>query len=146
VRGSGIVEMLRRLAAVRLLDSWELLDTVDAFGALTATQKTMLQTLMVTQTFASGEVIASSGEPLRACFLLVEGSVEILHGEERVGRVEAGGFLGEVNLLYESAKLGVTYRASGDVKAYRLPKRDLVWFLKKNPGVYVRLAALAHGA
>lgn len=146
VRGSGIVELLRRLAAVRLLDSWELLDRIDCFGSLTATQKTMLQTLMVAQTFQPGELLATAGEALRACFLVVEGEVEILLGDAVVGRVEAGSFLGEVNLLYESGKLGVTYRALGAVKAYRLPKRDLVWFLKKNPGVYVRLAALAHGA
>lgn len=146
VRGSGIVEMLRRLAAVRLLDSWELLESSDAFCTLTATQKTMLQTLMVAQSFEPGEVLAAEGEPLRACFLLIEGEVEILNGDEPLGQVSAGSFLGEVKLLYESGRLGVTYRALGPVRAYRLPKRDLVWFLKKNPGVYVRLAALAHGA
>ncbi|MNK30456.1 cAMP receptor protein [compost metagenome] len=146
VRGSGIVEMLRRLAAVRLLDSWELLDSIDAFGSLTATQKTMLQTLMVAQTFEDGQVLAAEGDPLRACFLVVDGEVEILRGSEVNGRASSGSFLGDVNLLYESGKLGITYRARGPVKAYRLPKRDLVWFLKKNPGVYLRLAALAHGA
>lgn len=144
VRGSGIVEMLRRLAAVRLLDSWELLDTIDAFGPLTATQKTMLQTLMLAQAFGPGDVLAREGEPLRACFLVIDGEVEILDGEERVGLVSTGGFLGEVDLLYESRRLGVTYRALGPVRAYRLPKRDMIWFLKKNPGVYVRLASLAY--
>ncbi len=146
VRGSGIVEMLRRLAAVRLLDSWELLDSIDAFGSLTATQKTMLQTLMVAQSFESGDVLAAEGENLRACFLVIEGEVEILHEGKAVARVGTGNFLGEVSLLYESGKLNYTCRAKGSVRAYRLPKRELVWFLKKNPGVYVRLAALAYGA
>lgn len=141
VRGSGIVERLRRLAAVRLQDSWELLDQVDVFGPLTATQKTMLQTFMVAQTFAPGEELASAGEGLRACFLVVEGEVERVEGERVLGTVGPGGFVGEVDLLYEPGKLDVSYRARGEVKTYRLPKRDLLWFLKKNPGVNVRLAA-----
>jgi CRP-like cAMP-binding protein/glyoxylase-like metal-dependent hydrolase (beta-lactamase superfamily II) len=146
VRGSGIVEMLRRLAAVRLLDSWELLDSIDAFGSLTATQKTMLQTLMVAQSFEAGEVLAAEGDLLRACFLVIEGEVEVSRGGEAVATIVPGSFLGEVNLLYEAGRLAHTYRAKGALRAYRLPKRELVWFLKKNPGVYVRLAALAHGA
>ncbi|HEY9898790.1 MAG TPA: cAMP/cGMP-dependent 3',5'-cyclic-AMP/GMP phosphodiesterase [Pantanalinema sp.] len=141
LRGSAIANALRHLAQMRLLDSWELLDGSKAFGSLTATQITQIQTFMRNEEASEGAFLSHEGEPQRDCFLVGEGEVEVLSEGRLHATIGRGGFLGEVPLLYASGKQHYSYRLRTPGVVYRLGRRDLADFLKKNPGLHLRLSS-----
>lgn len=141
LRGSEIANALRHLAQMRLLDSWELLDGSKAFGSLTSTQITQLQTFMRNEEAAEGAFLSREGEPQRDCFLVGEGEVEVLSEGRHCATVGRGGFLGEIPLLYGTGKQQYSYRLRTPAVVYRLGRRDLADFLKKNPGLHLRLSS-----
>jgi CRP-like cAMP-binding protein/glyoxylase-like metal-dependent hydrolase (beta-lactamase superfamily II) len=141
LRGSTVANTLRHLARMRLLDSWELLDGGEAFGQLTATQITQLQLVMRDETCDAGRVLLDEGQAVRDGFLVGAGLIELVQDGAVVGAVGRGAFLGELGPLYSGGKSCVGYRARTPAVVYRLARKDLMDYLKKNPGLYVRLAS-----
>lgn len=144
LRGSEIANTLRHLARMRLLDSWELLDGSPAFGPMTSTQLTQLQMIMRDEPHGAGDVISQEGHSQRDCFVLAAGVVDVLRDGEVVASLEKGAFLGEVGLLYSGGKQSFSYRMRTPGIVFRLARREFVDYLKKNPGLYVRLSSHAY--
>lgn len=140
LRGSTIANTLRHLARMRLLDSWELLDGSPAFGPMTSTQLTQLQMIMRDEPCEAERVLSHEGQAQRDCFVLASGVVDVLRDGAIVASVGKGAFLGEVGLLYNGGKQSFSYRARTPGVVYRLARREFVDYLKKNPGLYVRLS------
>jgi CRP-like cAMP-binding protein/phosphoribosyl 1,2-cyclic phosphodiesterase len=139
VRGTGLVATLQRLAHVRKLASWELLGRSAAFRQLTATQKTQLQSIMEDYQASDGEVLAHEGEKLAYAFLVAKGHVDVYEEGRKVFVLKKGDFSGEVPRMLNGGIGQRTLKAAGPVLVYRIPKRGMNQFLRKNPGVYMRL-------
>lgn len=141
LRGSEIASTLRHLARMRLLDTWELLDGSSAFGSLSATQLTQLQTILRDEALPPGAFLSCEGHPQRDCYILASGEIEVLREQNVVCTLGKGAFIGEASLLFNGGRQSFGYRTKNQALVYRLGRKDLVNFLKKNPGLYVRLAS-----
>lgn len=145
LRGSEIANTLRHLARMRLLDSWELLDGSPAFGPMTSTQLTQLQMIMRDELCEADHLLSQEGQSQRDCFVLAAGVVDVLRDGAVVSSLSKGAFLGEVGLLYTGGKQSYSYRTRTPGVLFRLGRRELVDYLKKNPGLYVRLSGYSYG-
>ncbi|MNL51556.1 Cyclic nucleotide-binding domain protein [compost metagenome] len=96
---------------------------------------------MCNEEAAEGAFLSHEGEPQRDCFLVGEGEVEVLSEGRLHATIGRGGFLGEIPLLYGSGKQHYSYRLRTPGVVYRLGRRDLADFLKKNPGLHLRLSS-----
>lgn len=70
------------------------------------------------QEFASGEDIITAGKKARAAFLILEGNVSIIEGENKFA-AEEGAILGEVAML-RSGPYAITAKAAGTVVTMRI--------------------------
>ncbi len=144
LRGTELAATLSRLAHVRQLASWELLNRSAAFRSLTATQKTQLQSIMEDYSVSEGEVLSLEGEKLKFCFLVSKGQIEVTQESKRIFMLKKGDFSGEVPKLLNGGVGNYTMKALSPARVYRIPKRGMTDFLRKNPGIYVRLTEHDH--
>ncbi len=140
VRGTALPTTLRRLAHMRRLDSWELLDACSAFGQLTATQKTQLQSIMEDLTVEEGATLVEAGERVKYAYLVAKGQVEVLGDGRRQKLLRKGDFSGQTSALLASSPSPHTLRALTDALVYRMSRRGMATFLRRNPGIFVRLS------
>lgn len=140
LRGTALPATLRRLARVRRLDSWELLDSSTAFCQLTSTQKTQLQSIMEDIEVSEGEVLMTEGERLRYCYLVAKGQVEVMSEGRRQSLLRKGDFSGQTPALLTGSASNQTLRAVTKGLVYRMSRRGMSAFLRRNPGIFVRLS------
>ncbi|MBI6546463.1 MAG: cyclic nucleotide-binding domain-containing protein, partial [Cyanobacteria bacterium NC_groundwater_1444_Ag_S-0.65um_54_12] len=145
LRGTEIMGSLRRLARVRKLVSWDLLGNSAAFCQLTATQKTQLQSIMEDIEITEGNLLAKEGERMHYCYLVAEGQVEVLQEGRQIEMLVKGDFSGEIIRLLNGGIGLYTLRAASPGTVYRIPRRGMTNFLRKNPGIYVRLTENCQG-
>lgn len=86
-----------------------------------------LGTRFLEKTYASGDVVFHEGDPGRALFVVVEGTVEITQatprGEQVVRTLGAGDAFGELALIDESRRSG-SARVAGSARLLILYKTD----------------------
>ena len=143
IRGSAIAATLRNLARMRTLDAAQLVEESSLFGELTSTQLTQLLGLLVDDRVEDGQVLIEEGGPVAGCFLLEGAEVEILRDGQRLTVARRGDVIGEVATFEARRRSGFTYRVVQGGVVYRLPRRALMDYLRKNPGVYVRMVSEA---
>jgi len=143
IRGSEIAATLRNLARMRAIDAARVVEESSLFGVLTSTQLTQLLGLLVDDRVHEGQVLVEQGATLPCCFLLDGAEVEILEGDQRKGLAVRGEVIGEVSGLEARRRSGFTYRVLRGGTLYRLPRRPLIEYLRKNPGIFVRLVSAA---
>ncbi|MFI5345612.1 MAG: cyclic nucleotide-binding domain-containing protein [Elusimicrobiota bacterium] len=116
-------ETTRRLAALR---------GVDLFNALTESEFSTLAGRLKTAPFAPGEALTRQGATGHWLYILAKGEAEVqLRGDggaERIARLKAGDFMGEMALLTGEPRTA-TVVAVDNVECYRLDRdsfRDVV--------------------
>lgn len=116
-------ETRRRLAALR---------GVDLFNALTEEEFLTLARRLTPAPFARGEALTRQGATGHWLYILAKGEAEVqLRGEggaEKIARLKAGDFMGEMALLTGEPRTA-TVVAVGNVECYRLDRdgfRDIV--------------------
>jgi diguanylate cyclase (GGDEF)-like protein len=92
--------------------------------------------------FADGESIFEIGEPGRSLYILIEGSVQVLHPNQptshQLARLGPGEFLGEMALLNDAPR-SATIRAAGPVEALVLEKEAFRQLVLERPDVSLKL-------
>lgn len=139
LRGTELLETLRRLARVRQLPAWDRLAYTPVFRQLTPTQRTQFQSMLEAVVLPDGTELTQAGQRARVCHLIDEGVV--------VGEAEglpditwgAGELAGELDRILDQKAASRHLVTRGPVTAYRMRAADLRRFLQQNPGVYLRL-------
>lgn len=86
-------------------------------------------------TFKEGEILCIEGDESQDLYILVEGEVVILKGNQRISEVvERGSSLGEMSFLL-GAKRTATLKAGSNGKAIRIPQEKIHQFLKEFPNL-----------
>lgn len=96
--------------------------------------------------FGQGEVIVRQGEPGDTCYILQEGSAEIVlrdsYGSESiVATLRQGGFFGEMSLLTGEPR-SATVKAKDDCTCIVIGSKAFQTIFRENPGITERLSAL----
>ena len=83
-------------------------------------------------TFAAGDVIFSEGDSGREMFGVLEGAVELRHGEEVIERVGERGFFGELALI-DHAPRNLTAVAVEDTRLAMVDERHFLFLVHETP-------------
>lgn len=139
IRGSKLKENLERLNQIRETNSWATLMSSDKFKTLTSHQITQLELIMHWEKKQPGDILIQENEPFQAAYIIKEGEVIVLKKGETIRKLVKGDFVGEIYALTKNFKSTYSFQALTNVEVYKIHREDLVKYLKKNPGVYMRM-------
>ena len=115
----NIVERVIALEGVELLDG------------LKPDQLARIAAVATQEHAAPGRVILTPEEPLEAMYVILDGCVELLKGDQPIHRAHQNGVLGSWALL-DSSPLPVTARAVEDTTLLRIAREDFFDLLSDN--------------
>jgi cAMP-dependent protein kinase regulator len=82
-----------------------------------------------------GESIVKEGEPGDSMFVVVQGMVNVAHGDRVVATMTDGAFFGEMALMTDSPRLA-SVSAAKDGLLFEIHRERLAEIFQKHPGVY----------
>ncbi|MEE9612846.1 MAG: cyclic nucleotide-binding domain-containing protein, partial [Desulfatiglandales bacterium] len=84
-------------------------------------------------TFETDHIIFHEGDNTQDLYILVSGQLDVLKGKKSIAEISAPGSLfGEMSFLL-GAKRTATVKARNEVKAIRIPKKEITVFLSESP-------------
>ncbi len=123
----------------------DFLRRVPLFHDLDEEQLARLAAMAREESHPGRQLLFREGDPVDALYLVREGTVTVfrsLKGRpmQILGRLESGGFFGEMGLLNRARRLA-SARTLGPATLVRIAKEELVGLLADNPGVELKLRA-----
>jgi small-conductance mechanosensitive channel/CRP-like cAMP-binding protein len=117
----------------------DVLERVDLFGALSATERGRLGTTARERRFGPGEFIVREGDPTSSMFVMETGRAAVtIHGaagdSRRLATLDPGAAFGEISLLTGEPRTA-TVRAVTEVTAIEIDKETLGPVLEENPAL-----------
>lgn len=79
------------------------------------------------------------GAKSESCFVIVEGTVEVVKGGRSIARLGPGDFFGEIALLDPGPRTA-TVRTQSEVLAVQLPRTGFLEVAQENPKILLRMA------
>jgi CRP-like cAMP-binding protein/phosphoribosyl 1,2-cyclic phosphodiesterase len=135
LRGTTMLERLKRLAQARVDGAWAVLDCNQALRRLSSAQKTQFESLVDRKELQVGEVLAARGEPAQGAYLL-DGATALLEGLDDKAFVR-GAFLAEVDAILGQKPVAQGVRVVQAGSAFFMPAERLRAFLGENPGTEI---------
>lgn len=139
IKGSELHAKFERLSDMRGTGTWEILTDSRFFRGITSAQKTQLELLMELIEVPAEEYFLNAGEIPGYAYIIKNGEVEV----EREGRVVEvlgrGDFCGEIFKIQKESPATFSFRTVVQSDVYRIAREDLVHYIARNPGVYMRL-------
>jgi putative ABC transport system ATP-binding protein len=120
----------------------EFLRGTDLFGTLTPSRLTEIAERLALRRAAAGETLIRAGDSGAELFLIVSGTVRIVHDGRQVARLGPGEVFGEAALLCGLPR-DATVLAEDDLETYVLAKDDLRAVLDASPRFRQQLRRLA---
>lgn len=136
-RGTDIPRRLERLTIARDQRSWQIVEKNSALRALSAGQKTQLQTFLESRATSAGDILWSEGDTARAAYLVEEGTVNLLGYDVPLSPFGEGALLAEVDALRRGEAHQTTARVLDGGNVFRIEGADFLRFLEENPGVHL---------
>lgn len=84
------------------------------------------------ESYAPGDVIFELGDDADCMFAVIDGSVELRHGERVLEVVKTGGVFGEVALIDDSPR-SATAVAKTPCKIARVDEKRFLWLVEQKP-------------
>jgi CRP-like cAMP-binding protein len=119
-----------------------LLHSLQLFAPLTDEERQALAAQLIPTPFAPGDLATRQGEPSDSLYILARGDVGIFReaepglppGRQRLAKLPAPGFFGEMGLLTGQARTA-TIVAESEVLCYRLDKRGFEAIIRARPEI-----------
>ena len=112
----------------------ELLKQAPLFSRVSSEGLQALAQVAEEKRFAARTKIVSEGKTGAGFYLIVEGSAEVRHGDEKLAMLKAGDFFGEMALL-DDAPRSADVVAAEDTTCIALRKWDLKGIISRDPEV-----------
>jgi CRP-like cAMP-binding protein len=100
------------------------LEGVEVFASLTPDQMARIAVITKEVQFAPGEWIANGSKRIDALYVIMDGSVELRHGEEPLSRVGPGHVIGTWAIFEDGDPMQVTAQAIEDTRVLRIDRED----------------------
>jgi CRP-like cAMP-binding protein len=136
IRGTPVMETMRRLYESRGLGTWQLLDEHPILRDLNPTQRTRLQAHIEPCRFDNGDVLFAAGTHQSHCYLLETGHVNYDNGRSDK---HPGALIADIEAVSNGAPSSMTSTAGSTISAFRIPSNEFRDFLLAYPGLYLRL-------
>lgn len=139
IGGTQVEKNIRRLAATRNADSWNVIHANPFFSSLSSFQVTQLEGMLREETVPAGTVICRENEMTDRIYLLREGDVRSQRPGREERKCDVGEIIGDVLAVRGGRPSGKTCRTVTGAKLYRIDGKDFLSFLEENPGVYMNM-------
>ncbi|NOR90962.1 MAG: cyclic nucleotide-binding domain-containing protein [Anaerolineales bacterium] len=125
----------------------DLLNRVHFLRHLTPEERIELAEVLPRETYAAGETIVAQGGPPDSLYIILEGEVELLHGEEdgeqdSLGHLVAGDTIGALEMIYRQPR-PATVQSIESTVVLRWDRLLLTQFLKTQPAALKGLQFVA---
>jgi CRP-like cAMP-binding protein len=142
IRGSDLLKNLNKLNNIRDTNSWEVFSTSPNFKTLTSYQLTQLELCLNLETFQPHDVLITEGKLFDFIYIIRSGQAQVSKKGVVKADLSTGDIIGEVYNISNNIVSNYTFVANTKLDVYSIPKTDLINYIKKNPGVYMRLSAI----
>jgi CRP-like cAMP-binding protein len=121
----------------------DLISRLPLCSALSAEEINGLANIAVEQQYPAGHDLMQEGEVGRSFFVLLDGQVEVLRGDERVASRGAGDFFGEIALIAHGPRTA-TVRTTTAVRALEIRDRAFRALLGRQPQLQHKVITAIH--
>jgi len=136
--GTEFEKILRKVAATRSSETWNLLSINNFFKRCTPTQKTWLESIFVPQTIETPEILIREGEILHTLYLIRDGEIEVFKNNKKISILGKGDFVGSLERLHKNLPAVYTFKNVKPVSLFSMRGTDLKFFIEKNPGLLMK--------
>jgi len=138
ISGTEFEKTLAKVAKMRDAESWNVLSS-SAFQALTATQKTLLESMLNPIEVYQPSILIQEGTPLDQIYIIRQGEVKVERRGRLMGVLKRGDFVGSMLRLKRGLPSDFTYINEDSVSLYSVKHADVIRFVTKNPGLMMKL-------
>lgn len=138
ISGTEFEKTLAKVARMRDAESWNVLSS-SAFQALTATQKTLLESMMTPLEIENPSILLQEGKQIEQFYIIRKGEVKVEQRGKLKGILKRGDFIGSLLRLRRDHASEYTYINEDSVSLYKVSQEDAIRFVTKNPGLMMKL-------
>ena len=138
ISGTEFEKTLVKVAKMRDAESWNVLSS-SAFQSLTATQKTLLESMLNPVEIHQPSILIQESTPLDKIYIIRQGEVKVERRGKLKGILKRGDFVGSMLRLKRGLPSEFTYINEDSVSLYSVTHADVVRFVTKNPGLMMKL-------
>jgi CRP-like cAMP-binding protein/phosphoribosyl 1,2-cyclic phosphodiesterase len=136
--GTEFEKILKKVAATRSIETWNLLSMNDFFKLCTPTQKTWLESIFIPQRVDKPETLIREGDTLHTLYLIRDGEIEVCRNNKKLTVLGKGDFVGSLERLHKNLPAVYTFRNRTPVSLFAMRDTDLKFFIDKNPGLLMK--------
>ncbi len=136
---TAVEKNIRKVATIRNEQTWTAIKSNNFFRNLTSFQVTSLESMIKPVEFEKGAVLFEEGKKSSNIFLLIEGCVSEIKKGKAVRKCNKGEIIGDIFAIKDNKPMESAYKAETQVKMYRIEGKDILAFLKDNPGVFMNM-------
>ncbi len=142
IKGTEYERTLHRLADNRDNETWEVLSSSEYVKAMTSSQRTWLESILVPLEISSPLVLVEKGEKIDNIYIVKKGTIEVFSGDTKISELNKGDIVGSVENFYNGLPSNYTFKNSGNASLYVLTGEFFSDFLNKNPGLIMKLKSI----
>jgi len=138
ITGTEFEKILKKVAATRSIETWNLLSMNSFFTLCTPTQKTWLESIFIPLKIEKPETLIKEGEILKTLYLIREGEIEVYKENRKIDVLVKGDFVGSLERLHNDIPAMNTFKNSKPVSLFAMRDTDIKYFIDKNPGLLMK--------
>jgi len=139
--GTEFEKILKKVAATRSIETWNLLSMNRFFKLCTPTQKTWLESIFVPCSIEKPETLIKEGDLLHTLYLIRDGYIDVYKNDKKITALGKGDFVGSIERLHKNLPALYTFRNSQPVSLFAMKETDLKFFIDKNPGLLMKFTS-----
>ena len=139
IEDTEYAEMLNHLVDIRDSEVWETLSGSTFIKYFTATQRTLLESILSPETRSESGTLIREGDSLHRIFILRDGKISLRQSGREVAVLGKGDIAGSVADLYNRRPSQYEFIHEEEISLYAIKAEDFTAFLEKNPGLIMKL-------
>lgn len=139
IRGSKLHENLTKLNQIRDTNTWNLLTQSKIFRGLSSHQITQLELIIKLETIQGSSRLIEENKKFDKGYIIRTGKVKVYQLGKHMKDLLPGEFAGEIYMLTKRLPATYTFITEGTTEVYYITDQDAIEYIKKNPGVYMKL-------
>lgn len=139
IRNTDLRQNLIRLNSIRDSNSWKTLIESRHFKGLTSHQVTQLEMIMRLSKVNAGSVLIKEKSFYHEAYIIRHGKVSVYQNGNKLADLTDGDFVGEIYAISKKLAANYTFVAESDAELYSISQNELIQYIKRNPGVYMRM-------
>ncbi|MFB5649769.1 cAMP/cGMP-dependent 3',5'-cyclic-AMP/GMP phosphodiesterase [Leptospira wolffii] len=139
IRNTDLRQNLIRLNSIRDSNSWKTLIDSRHFKGLTSHQVTQLEMIMRLSKVNGGSILIGEKAFYHEAYIIRHGKVSVHQGGKKLAELTDGDFVGEIYAISKKLASSYTFKAESETELFSITQNDLIQYIKRNPGVYMRM-------